>query len=419
MIWDSLQEILYSLKSNKLRTSLTAFGVFWGIFMLVLLLGAGTGLKRGLEKSFSSDLRNSIWINAFTTSVPYKGLPNGRKIQLTEADLHAVAQEIPGVDLLSAENPLGSAFRANIRVTYENQAGTFGVFGVAKNYFKIKRYQDYQLGRRLNDLDEDEKRKVAVIGTRVKERLFGAQNPLGQLIAIKGVTFTVVGVFYDSGWEGRMSERIYIPLSTFQNAFGGGEKISILAVTPKEGVLGVNITPQIEALIKRRHRVAPNDRKAIFITDLAQQSAQLNNTLNAINVFIWFVGLGTLAAGIVGISNIMMITVKERTLEIGIRKAIGASPWRIVSTILLEAVLVTGIAGYAGLVLAVGLLELVNYLLMHFNIELNYFTQPEVNFNLALAALGILIGFGLLAGFFPARRAARVSPIEAMRAHES
>jgi putative ABC transport system permease protein len=416
MILDSLQEIFYSLKSNKLRTSLTAFGVFWGIFMLVLLLGAGTGLKRGIEKSFSSDVRNSIWINAFSTSVPYKGLPNGRKIQLTEADLVAIHQEIPGVDLLSAENPLGSAFRASIRVTYENHAGTFGVFGVAKDYFKIKRYQDYQLGRRLNNLDEEEGRKVAVIGTRVKDRLFGANHPLGKLIIVKGVTFTVVGVFYDSGWEGRMSERIYIPLSTFQNAFGGGENISIIALTPKVGVIGADISPHVEALIKRRHNVAPSDRKAIFVTDLAQQSAQVNNTINAINVFIWFVGLGTLAAGIVGISNIMMITVKERTLEIGIRKALGAPPWRIVSTILTEAVLVTGIAGYAGLVCAVGLLECVNYTLMHFNIELNYFTQPEVNFNLAISALVILLVFGLMAGFFPARRAARVSPIEAMRA---
>ena len=416
MIPDGLQEILYSLQRNKLRPALTAFGVFWGIFMLVLLLGSGTGLRRGIEKSFSSDVRNSIWINGFTTSVPYKGLAHGRKIQFTEADLVAIRQMVPGIDLITGENPLGSARQADIRVTYQNNSGSFGVFGVAKDYFKIKRYQEYRMGRRLNDLDDDERRKVVVIGTRVKERLFGLQNPLGEQVIVNGVSFRVVGVFYDSGWEGRMSERLYMPLSTFQKTFGVGENLSIIAVTPAAGFTGDDVIDDLTALLKQRHNVAPSDRKAIFVFDIAKQSARINSMISAINLFIWFVGLGTLMAGIVGISNIMIITVKERTVEIGIRKALGAPPWNIIRTVILEAVLVTATAGYAGLVLAVGLLELVNYTLLKFNIELNYFTQPEVDFSVAMAALGILVGFGVLAGFFPAWKAARISPIEAMRA---
>lgn len=416
MIPDGVQEILYSLQRNKLRTALTAFGVFWGIFMLVLLLGAGTGLKRGIEKGFSSDVRNSMWIRGTRTSVPYKGLAHGRRVQFTEADMDAIRLQIPKVDIVTAENPLGSARAADIQVTYGNNSGSFGVFGVAKDYFEIKRYQEYRLGRRLNNLDDDEQRKVTTIGTRVKERLFGDQNPIGEQVTVNGVNFKVVGVFYDSGWEGRMSERLYIPLSTFQKTFGIGENISVMAVTPAAGYSGDDIAPAIDSLLKQRHNIAPSDRKALYIYDLAKQSAQLYATINAINLFIWFVGIGTLMAGIVGISNIMIITVKERTVEIGIRKALGAPPWNIIRTIILEAVMVTAFAGYAGLVLAVGLLELVNFTLTSMNIELNFFTQPEVNFSVAMTALGILVGCGVLAGFFPAWHAARVSPIEAMRA---
>lgn len=414
---DSLQEIWFSLQRNKLRTSLTAFGVFWGIFMLVLLLGAGAGLKHGIEKSFSSDLRTSMWISATRTSVPYKGLAHGRKVQFTEADLVAIGQELPGVDLISAENPLGSFRQADIQVTYGNKSGTFGVFGVAKNYFKIKAFQDYRVGRRLNDFDDDEQRKVAVVGTRVAENFFSQlDDAIGEQVNINGVNFTIVGVFYDSGWEGRMSERIYIPLSTFQKTFGIGETISAITVTPKADYTGEDITQPLLDLLKKRHNVAPSDRRAINIFDLAKQSAEVDNTINAINLFIWFVGLGTLTAGIVGISNVMIITVKERTVEIGIRKALGAKPINIVNTILLEAVLVTAFAGYTGLVLAVGLIELVNFALTSLNIELNYFVNPEVDFDVALAALVILISSGTLAGFFPAWKAAQISPIEAMRA---
>lgn len=413
---DSLQEILYSLSRNKLRTALTAFGVFWGIFMLVLLLGAGSGLKHGIEKSFSSDLRNSMWIEATKTSIPYKGLAHGRHIQFVESDIEALKQEVEGIDIVTAENPLGAVRQSSINVSYKNKSGTYAVFGTAKDYFKIKAFQDYRQGRKLNALDNDQTRKVAVIGTTVAAGLFGEKTPINEQITISGVNFKVVGVFYDSGWEGRMSERIYIPLSTFQKTFGRGEDVRILAATPAPGFSGQQIKDQILNVLKSRHNVSPEDRKAISLWDLAEQTKKVSETITAINFFIWFVGLGTLAAGVVGISNIMIITVKERTVEIGIRKALGAKPINIIITILLESLLVTAMAGYAGLVLAVSLIELINYAMQRFNLQTTYFVNPEVDFSVAVLSLIVLVTAGAAAGFIPAVKAAKVSPIEAMRA---
>ncbi len=415
--WDGLQEIAYTLKQNKLRTLLTAFGVFWGILMLILLLGAGKGLQKGAESTFSSDVRDSIWVNARPSSLPYKGLAPGRTIQFTEADIVAIKQQVPGVGLISAENPLGSFRRADIVVTYQNTSASFGVFGVADDYFKIKRYQDYRSGRRLNSLDAAESRKVAVIGTRVKEKLFAKnEDPLGKLISINGVTFSVVGVFYDSGWEGRMSERVYVPLTTFQKTFGKGDEVNVITLQPSSGVDGFKVEEQLVNLLRERHQISPDDKVAIFSWNMARQTADIGGLFVAINAFIWFVGLGTLAAGIVGISNIMIITVKERTAEIGVRKALGATPLNIVSTLLLESILVTSIAGYMGLVVGVGLLELVDSGMKALDLKWEFFAAPEVDFSSAVKAIILLVVVGALAGLFPAWRAAKISPIEAMRA---
>lgn len=415
--WDGLQEIIYTLKQNKLRTFLTAFGVFWGIFMLIILLGAGQGMRNGAEAGFSSDVRDSLWISPHNTSIPYRGQDRGRQIQFTEADIRALQRELPSVGLISAENPVGSFRRSDTRVSFQNRSDSFGVFGVADDYFQIKRYQDYTAGRRLSNLDNRESRKVAVIGTRVAERLFPSEiDPVGEHVVVNGVTFRVVGVFYDSGWEGRMSERVYIPMTTFQRTFGVGERISVIALQPKPGFDAFQLEDDAANLLRERHRIAPDDRRAISVFNMARQSAQTEAMFSAINGFIWFVGLGTLMAGIVGISNIMIITVKERTREIGVRKALGATPNSIVGTLLLESILVTAVAGYAGLVCGVALLELVSYSLDQAGLQLAYFQQPEVDFGIALTAMGLLIAVGALAGLIPAWQAARISPIEAMRA---
>ncbi|HEY7772957.1 MAG TPA: ABC transporter permease [Marinagarivorans sp.] len=415
-MWDTLQEIFYTLKQNSLRTFLTGFGVFWGIFMLVLLLGVGKGLKNGIEDGFSSDVRTSMWINAWKTSVPYKGLAHGRDIQLVERDIAALKNAVPEIDLIAAEQPMGSVWQGDIYIAYQQKSGSFSVFGVGDGYFKIKKYQDYHHGRRLNDFDEQESRKVVVIGTRVAERLFEPDvNPVGKQIAINGVSVKVIGVFYDSGWEGQMSERIYMPLAAYQKTFGRGNDISIIALVPKAGSDNKTVAEKVLKVLKERHNVAPSDDSAIRLFDLAEQSQEVSNTFNAISLFIWFVGLGTLTAGVVGISNIMIISVKERTREIGIRKALGAPPGEIIRTIMSESLLVTLLAGYIGLVFSVGLLELFNMAVAKFAIAMPYFSRPEVDIGVALIALLILVSVGAVAGIVPAWHAARVSPIEAMR----
>lgn len=414
---DGLQEILYTMRRNKLRTGLTAFGVFWGIFMLVLLLGAGQGMQNGVERSFIHDLSDTIWVSAGRTSVPYRGLGTNRQIELNLSDMNAIEQQIPGVRFISSETPLGAYRQASAEVTFGPRSESFDVLGVADDYFRIKGNVEFPRGRRLNILDADEQRKVAVIGTSVGAALFPrSMNPVGQNIRINRVTFTIVGVFYDSGREGRMSERIYLPRSAFQQTFGGGERVSVVALRPIPGYDSYELEDRVKTLLQRRHQVSPEDRRAIRTNNMARQAEYFNRIFTGLNVFLWFVGLGTLAAGIVGVSNIMIITVKERTREIGVRKALGAAPAAIVGSLLLESILITSLAGYTGLALGVGLLELVSYSLQALNLQLTFFDRPEVDFTLALTALLLLVGVGALAGLVPALKAASVSPVEAMRA---
>lgn len=414
---DSLQEILYTLRQNKLRTGLTAFGVFWGILMLILLLGAGRGMQNAFSDGWSNDVADSIWIFPSTTSVPYLGLPVGRQITLNERDMAAIRQQIPGVRFLSSENPLGSFINSDISVTYGTKSGTFGVLGVADQYFNIKEKVRFDDGRRLNKLDEDDSRKVVVIGTRVSERLFlNHAEAMGKEIQINGISFRVIGLFYDKGNQGRMSERIYMPVTGFKKAFGGGQEVALITVRPKPGFDGIKLEEDILTLLKQRHKIAPEDVRAIGVSNKARDAQEINAMFTGLNMFIWMVGIGTLLAGIVGVSNIMIITVKERTREIGIRKALGAKPGSIIGSLLFESVMVTGIAGYGGLVLGVALLEGVAALLTKFNVELPFFRQPEIDMNIAISALILLILAGVLAGLMPALRAARITPIEAMRA---
>jgi putative ABC transport system permease protein len=290
------------------------------------------------------------------------------------------------------------------------------VFGVGENYFSIKKNQELREGRRLNNLDEYESRKVATIGTPVAENLFPNESPIGKQIEVNGISYTVVGVFHDDGMNGRLAERVYIPLSLFQKVYGGGQgRLGTITYQPRPGVDAYAVEDEVMKVLRRRHVVSPDDRSAIVSRNLLRGVEQINALFTAINSFLWFVGIGTLAAGIVGISNIMMITVKERTVEIGVRKALGARPIQIVSALLFESVLVTAISGYLGLVLGVGLLELVNMGIESTGAKLDYFKQPEVDFGIAVTSIIILVSVGMLAGFAPAWRASKISPVEAMR----
>jgi putative ABC transport system permease protein len=275
----------------------------------------------------------------------------------------------------------------------------------------------FTFGRKPNRLDVDEVRKVVVIGSVVADRLFApGVDPVGQEIRVKDVVMKVTGVFYDKGNRGNNSERVFMPLSTYRKLYGSGERIDMIWLRPEKGIDGFELEKNVLALVKRRHNVAPEDNRGVRSFNMAMPAQRVNGLFTGITVFIWFVGLGTLTAGIVGISNIMIITVKERTREIGIRKALGATPFSIVSTLLLESALVTSVAGYVGLVLGVGLLELIAFGLRSAGAKLPYFLNPEVDFQVAITAILLLIAVGILAGLMPAVRAAKITPIEAMRA---
>ena len=409
---DGLQEILFTLRQNKLRTLLTAFGVFWGIFMLILMLGAGKGMQNGVYDSFGGEVMDFIIVFTGTTSVAHNGMGLGRYIQLTNEDVQAIKQQIPNVRFIAGENQTGGA-----TITYEKKLGNFSVHGVPDDYFKIKESVPFNFGRKLNPFDQQENRKICELGTAVVEKLFGKDaDPVGKQVRINGVVMTIVGVFHDKGNRGRDSERIFIPDTTYRKVFGNGNNIQSLWLRPVEGTDGFELEKKVITLLQNRHTVSPEDKRAVRSFNMAEPAKMVNGLFMGISFIIWFVGMGTLAAGIVGISNIMIITVKERTREIGIRKALGATPTNIVGTLLMESILVTSIAGYAGMVLGVGLLELVAFGLRESGAKLEFFQNPEVDFQVAITAIILLVVVGALAGLVPALKAARIMPIEAMRA---
>lgn len=408
---DGLQEIFYTLRQNKLRTLLTAFGVFWGILMLILLLGAGRGMQNGVYDDFGSDVMDFIVIYTGTTSVAYKGMGVGRFIQLTREDIQAIKEKVPGIRFIASENKMGGT-----TIKYENKTGSFSVHGIPDEYFEIKASIPFDLGRKLNRIDQQQVRKICILGRAVAERIFNKEvDPIGKEIQVNGVIMKVVGIFYDKGNRGQDSERIYIPDTTYRKVYGGGDNIQTIWLRPKKDIDGLSLEKEVIELLQRRKDVSSEDRRAIQSFNMAEPAKMVNGLFIAINAFIWFVGLGTLAAGIIGVSNIMIITVKERTREIGIRKALGATPVNIVTTLLMESILVTSIAGYTGLVFGVGLLELVSFGLHSAGIELPFFQNPEVDVQIAITSILLLITVGALAGLAPALKAARIMPIEAMR----
>jgi len=409
---DGLQEILFTLRQNKLRTLLTAFGVFWGIFMLVLLLGFGRGMQNGVYADFGSEVLDFIIVWSGDTSTAYNGMGPGRHIRLDDADVAAIRNQVAGIRTVAPAVAYGTG-----RVDYLGKSSDSPLQGIPDEFFRIKEDVPFDFGRKLNPNDRTEIRKVVVIGRSVAERLFPAGvDPVGQDVKVKEVVMKVVGVFYDKGNRGRNSETVYLPMSTARQVFGGADRIDNIWMRPLPGVDAFELEKNVTALLKRRHEVAPDDMRGINSFNMAEPMKRVTGLFIGINVFVWFVGLGTLTAGIVGISNIMIITVKERTKEIGIRKALGATPFSIVSTLLLESTLVTGVAGYIGLVIGVALLELVSAALRSTGAQMPYFMNPALDFKTAIAALTMLVTVGVLAGLMPALHAAKITPTEAMRA---
>lgn len=415
--YDKWQEILSTIKKNKLRTALTMFGVFWGIFMLILLLGSGTGLENGAKQGFGGFATNSAFLWARKTTMPYEGFQAGRFIKMDNNDAEAIIANVQGIEYLAPRNQLGG-FRGGNNVTRNEKTGAFTVQGDYPQFQYIESRNIIE-GRWMNELDIEEYRKVCVIGPGVVEVLFEEdEEPIGNYIKINGVFFKVVGIFaveslQNNGEENRQT--IHIPFTTFQKAFNYGDRISWFAITAKEGVKVSTIEEEVKNVLKARHSVHPDDESAFGSFNLQEQFQKFNGLFIGIKVFVWIVGIGTLIAGVIGVSNIMLIIVKERTREIGIRKAIGAKPGSILALILTESVFITLIAGYIGLLLSTLIIEGIGFMIRSNGGTMGTFGPPSIDMNVALGALFTLVFFGALAGLVPARKASRISPIEAIR----
>ncbi len=403
---DKWNEIFSTIRKNKLRTFLTGFSVAWGIFMLIILLGSGNGLEKGVNKEFASSATNTIWIWSGQTSLPYKGMKPGRNIQMKTNDYDEIIK-IKGIDLSSPRYDKWG----NNTLSYKKQYGTFSIRTVYPDYMYIEKLGIVE-GRFVNNSDLAEFRKVTTISTQVEEALFKGEDPLGKYINVNGIPFKVVGVFTDQDGRDDNMRMIYVPLTTAQRVFSNNNNINTIAVTV--GNASTEESKQIEQAIKSKLATTlkfdVNDPRAIGTWNSVEGYDRFQRLFAGIRMFIWIIGFGTIIAGIVGVSNIMMIVVKDRTKEIGIRKAMGATPWSIISLVLQEAILITSFAGYIGLVLGVLVLETVGS-----KIESNFFRQPEVDLHVAIYALILLVISGTVAGFIPARKAAAIKPIEALR----
>jgi len=405
------QEIFEAIAKNKLRTFLTGLSVASGIFILVILLGVGKGLQNGIEKQFERDAAGLIQVWPGATTKAYKGLNPGREIQFRNSDYDISVKKF------------GEQFEKNgatynvwgATIVYGKESGNYQYRGVNPDYIAIANATVVK-GRNININDLNNKEKVVVIGQKVQLDLFKEKNPIGEKIAVNNINFKVVGVFTDPGGE-RQEGRVYMPISTTQQVYGAGDKISNMFYTLKkkdsyeEAVAeSEKFSKNLETILKSKNLVDPEDKSAISVDNSIVEAKKFYDLNLYIRLFFWWVGICTIIAGVVGVGNIMMIIVKERTKEIGIRKALGATPVSIIGMILHESIFITAISGFIGLLTGLALLELVGP-----QVQSEYFRNPQVDFNVAISTVIVLVIAGALAGFIPAYRAAKIKPIVALR----
>ena len=417
---DKWQEILATIKKNKMRTFLTGFSVAWGIFMLMILLGSGNGLSNGVANNFMNDAINAMWIWQGETTIPYQGMKSGRAIQFHNND-QEILKKVAGVGISS-----GRFFMGNTRYSYHKESGEYTTITCQPELKEVENIIVKE-GRFVNQIDLLQNRKVVVIGTDIKTALFKDSTAIGEYVNINKVPFKVVGVCAEPG--STRNRNAFMPLTTAQMIFMGSNRLHNLALTINAETLEESqaIEEQVRNVLGREHKFDPKDEGAIGLFNKLEAYIQTMRIFQAIKIFIWIIGIGTLIAGVVGVSNIMLIVVKERTKEIGIRKAIGASPASVIGLILLESIMITTIAGYIGLVMGTGLMELVNYFMMQGADAAaaaaanggergeSIFLNPTVDINIAIYATLLLIVAGAVAGYIPAKRAASIKPIVALR----
>lgn len=415
---DKWNEILEALMANTFRTILTAFGVFWGIFILVILLAAGNGLENGVKKGFDGIATNTMFMWSQTASKPYKGLPANRKFNFKNADVAALKENFPDLLYVSPRNQLGGFEGAN-NVVRGTKTAAYTIYG---DYPELINQEpmDIPKGRFLNQQDITLKRKVAVIGQGVIKELYTpVEEVIGTYIKINGVNFMIVGVYKSKsnnrGGGEEEQKKIFIPFTTFQQAFNFGDTVGWMALTANDGASITDLKPKILEFMKGRHSINPADDRAIGNFDLYAEFSKVQSLFAILRFIAYFVGTLVLLSGVIGISNIMLIVVKERTKEIGIRRALGATPGAIRTQILTEAIFLTIMAGMFGIALATGVLWVLNFVLDSMPSDDMMFANPSVDLAVVFFALLILIGSGLLAGFIPAQTAIRVKPVDALR----
>lgn len=406
---DTCEEILITITRNKTRSLLTAFGVFWGIFMLVALIGGGNGMQEKMKQQFEGFATNSGFIASQNTSEAYKGFRKGRRWDLKLADVERV-QNVNGIELATASIALWGQTAVYGENKYE-----CSVKGLYPEYARIE-HQEMAYGRFINDVDIREARKVCVIGKRVYESLFKpGEDPCGKYVRVNGVYYRIVGMCSSEGnvnIQGQASEAITLPFTTMQQTYNLGNTIHVVCFIMKPGVMVKDVTPEIESVVKAAHYISPDDKQAIMLLNAEAMFSMMDTLMTGTSILIWMVGLGTLFAGAIGVSNIMMVTVKERTTEIGIRRAIGARPKDILQQILSESMVLTTIAGMAGITFAVLVLQVLESAANDPGVIKTHY---QVSFGLAIGTCVLLIALGVLAGLAPAYRAMAIKPIEAIR----
>jgi putative ABC transport system permease protein len=417
---DRWNEIWNALAKNKARSLLTAFGVFWGIFMLIVMAGAGKGLENGIVEGISKFATNSAFFWTERTSEPYKGFKRGRFWNMEAEDLQYLRNNVPEIEYITPKN-FGGRFNSGPNVIRGKKNGAFNIKGDYPDYVKIDPCTVLK-GRWINEMDIRDKRKVCVIGEKVFESMFDpTENPIGQYLKISGVYYQVVGLIKPEtriNINGRTEESVSLPFTTMLQTYNMGNQVHFLAITAKKGIPVSVVEEKVKEFIKKKHSISPTDVQALNSVNIEKEFKQMSGLFLGIQILTWIVGVGTLLAGVIGVSNIMLVIIKERTKEIGIQRAIGATPRTIISQIMLESVVLTTVAGYIGLSLGVGLLELVSRTLENSGGKSGdevFFTHPEVSLTIALSALGVLIVAGLFAGMIPATRAIQIKPIDALR----
>ncbi len=413
---DKWSEILEVLSSNWVRTVLTAFGVFWGIFILILLLAAGKGLENGIKADFGGIATNTMFMWTQTVTKSYQGMAKGRNFSYTLEDVEDIRNNVEHLRIISPRNDLGG-FRGASNVVRGLKTGGFKIFGDFPEIIQ-QEPMDITLGRFINQNDINEKRKVAVIGPEVVTSLYDpGEEVLGSYIKINGVNFMVVGTYKKKASGGDREEQqkqIFVPFTSFSQAFNRGNRVGWMAITAEDGTPITQIKQQVFDVVKKNHKIHPEDERAVGHFDLYQQYNRVESLFMALKVIAYFVGILVLLSGVIGVSNIMLIVVKERTKEIGVRRAVGATPAKIRAQILTESVFLTIISGMAGIVFGAALIFVMNYALDQTE-PIDMFASPSVNIGVVMTALAILIVSGLLAGMIPAQNAIKLKPVDALR----